>query len=261
MASRYARIIERIFFDKYRAGRKEFLFKRDEIVSTAKALGVVLPKNLGDVIYSMRYRTDLPAAILSTAPKDNEWIIEGAGHGAYRFRLTRASHIAPRSNLIAIKVPDATPEIIGRYALGDEQALLAKVRYNRLIDVFLGVAAYSLQNHLRTSVSGLGQIEIDELYVGVSRSGAQYIIPVQAKGGNDQLSTVQTRQDVAFCAARFSDLVCRPISAQFMSHNAIALFELGEDGKDVAVVSERHYKLVPAKEIGPADLKKYAQRE
>ena len=107
----------------------------------------------------------------------------------------------------------------------------------------------------------LGQIEIDELYVGISRSGAQFIIPVQAKGGSDQLSTVQTRQDMAFCAARFPDLVCRPISAQFMSQNAIALFELGEDGKEVAVVSERHYKLVPAKEIGPADLKKYAQRE
>ena len=261
MASRYARIIERIFTDKYRPGRKEFSFNRDEIVSTAKNLGIVLPKNLGDVIYSMRYRTDLPDAILSTAPIDKEWIIEGAGHAKYRFRLTRASHIAPRSNLIAIKVPDATPEIIGRYALGDEQALLAKVRYNRLIDVFLGVAAYSLQNHLRTSVPDLGQIEIDELYVGISRSGAQFIIPVQAKGGSDQLSTVQTRQDMAFCAARFPELVCRPISAQFMSQNAIALFELGEDGKDVAVVSERHYKLVPAKEIGPADLKKYAQRE
>jgi len=51
--------------------------------------------------------------------------------------------------MAAIKIPDATPEIVAAYALSDEQALLAKVRYNRLLDIFLGVAAYSLQNHLR----------------------------------------------------------------------------------------------------------------
>jgi hypothetical protein len=261
MASRYAKIIERIFAQKFRRGRSEFVFERGEIEKAAQALGIKLPKNLGDVIYSMRYRTDLPEAILATATRGREWIIEGAGHGRYRFRLARASHISPRENLIAVKIPDATPEIIGRYAQGDEQALLARVRYNRLIDIFLGIAAYSLQNHLRTSVSGLGQIEIDELYVGVSRSGSQFIIPVQAKGGNDQLSTVQTRQDMAFCAARFPELICRPISAQFMSRDAIALFELGEDGQDVSVVSERHYRLVPAKDIGVSDLKQYAQRD
>lgn len=51
--------------------------------------------------------------------------------------------------MAAIKTPDATPEIAAAYALSDEQALLAKVRYNRLLDIFLSVAAYSLQNHLR----------------------------------------------------------------------------------------------------------------
>lgn len=51
--------------------------------------------------------------------------------------------------------------------MSDEQALLAKVRYSRLVDIFLGIAAYSLQNHLRTSVVGIGQIEMDELYVGI----------------------------------------------------------------------------------------------
>ncbi len=70
---------------------------------------------------------------------------------------------------IAIKIPDATPEIVSAYALSDEQALLAKVRYNRLLDIFLGVATYSLQNHLRTTVTGLGQAEIDEIYVAIDR--------------------------------------------------------------------------------------------
>jgi len=42
------------------------------------------------------------------------------------------------------KVPDSSPGIVAKYALSDEQALLAKVRYNRLVDIFSGVTCYSL---------------------------------------------------------------------------------------------------------------------
>lgn len=68
--------------------------------------------------------------------------------------------------MTATKVPDATPGIVAKYAFNDEQALLAKVRYNRLVDIFTGVTCYSLQNHLRTTVSEIGQVETDEIYVG-----------------------------------------------------------------------------------------------
>jgi len=73
--------------------------------------------------------------------------------------------------LVTIKIPDATPEIVSAHAMSDEQALLAKIRYNRLIDVFPGVSAYSLQNHLRTTVEHIGQIEVDEIYVAVDSAG------------------------------------------------------------------------------------------
>jgi hypothetical protein len=144
--------------------------------------------------------------------------------------------ITPRRDLAAIKIPDATPEIISGYALGDEQALLAKVRYNRLIDIFLGITTYSLQNHLRTYVAAMGQIEIDEIYVGLNRQGAHFVIPVQAKGGADKLSPVQTRQDIECCKAKFPNLVCRPVSAQFMADDVIALFELTSEGDQILVL-------------------------
>jgi len=134
------------------------------------------------------------------------------------------------------------------------------VRYNRLIDIFLGIVSYSLQNHLQTSVKDMGQIEIDEVYVGVNKHGQQFVIPVQAKGGKDQLGVTQTRQDVACCLQKFPNLTCRPISAQFMSGDTIALFELALRGEDVKVVEEKHYKLVPADQIGTDDLKLYANR-
>lgn len=93
--------------------------------------------------------------------------------------------------LAETKVPDSTPGVIGMYALSDEQALLAKLRYKRLIDISTGVACYSLQSHLRTNVPGLGQLETDEIYIGVDKRGAHYVFPVHAKAGNDVISVVQ----------------------------------------------------------------------
>lgn len=258
--NRYQLLIEKVFFDHYTKGDTEVVFEREELVSAAAKLGVTLPSNLGDVVYSVRYRAEMPAAVLKTQPKGHEWVIEGAGRARYAFRLTKINRIAPNPSLVTIKIPDATPEIISAHALSDEQALLAKVRYNRLIDVFLGIASYSLQNHLRTTVKGIGQIEIDEVYVGVDRSGRQFVIPVQAKGGADQLSSVQAKQDIACCAEKFPSLICRAISAQFMADDLIALFELTQEDDAIKVVDEAHYRLVPADQISREELDGYAQR-
>jgi hypothetical protein len=161
------------------------------------------------------------------------------------------------------KIPDATPEIIMRYALTDEQALLAKVRYNRLIDIFLSITASSLQNHLRTKIPNYGQIEIDELYVGVDSRGAQYIVPVQAKGGKDVLGAIQTIQDVTFCQTekKYCDCIARAVSAQFLADGSIALFETTFDGDEISIVRERHYMLTESKGIHAKDLKLYRTEE
>lgn len=262
--NRYHALVDRIFFGKdfgaYEPGKKILEFEREDLERAAIELGIRLPKNLGDVVYSIRYRSPMPADVLATQPPGMEWIIEGSGRARYRFCLVPVNRILPNPNLITIKIPDATPEIIGSYALNDEQALLAKVRYNRLIDTFLGVTAYSLQNHLRTTVKGVGQIEIDEVYVGVDGNGAHYVVPVQAKGGNDQLSVVQTKQDIACCTEKFPDLVCRSVSAQFMDDERIAIFELTVEDDQVKIVGEKHYKLVPAEAISRSDLAAYRAR-
>ena len=258
--NRYKALAKKIFFDRYKKGATEIAFARQDLESAAEGLGIVLPKNLGDVIYSIRYRTPMPEEVMATQPKGMEWIIEGGGRALYAFKLVRVNRIVPNAALVKVKIPDATPEIIGAYALSDEQALLAKVRYNRLIDIFLGIAAYSLQNHLRTTVKGIGQIEIDEIYIGIDRQGRQYIFPVQAKGGSDQLSVVQTKQDMLCCKEKFPNLLCRSISAQFMPDDSIAMFELTLHDEQVKVVEERHSQLVPADETSAEDLKSYSQR-
>lgn len=258
--SRYQALIEKIFFDRYTEGASKLPFERSDLEAAANELEIQLPKNLGDVLYSVRYRTSMPASILATQPEGMEWIVVGAGRSRYAFNLVKINRIVPNTELVTIKLPDATPEIISAYALSDEQALLAKVRYNRLIDIFLGLASYSLQNHLRTTVAGTGQIEIDEIYVGIDQKGCQYVMPVQAKGGSDQLSVVQTKQDIDCCAEKFPGLICRAISTQFMAEDLIAMFELTLEDDMVKVAQERHYRLVPSDDITADDLRAYFQR-
>jgi hypothetical protein len=256
-ANRYAQIIERIFLERYQPGASEVPFAREDLVRHAKILKIKTPKNLGDIVYTFRYRGILPESIRSKAPEGKQWLIRGAGISQYCFCLSEQPHIVPNPIMAETKVPDSTPGVIEMYALDDEQALLAKLRYNRLIDVFTGVPCYSLQSHLRTTVPGIGQVETDEIYIGVDRRGAHYVFPVQAKGGNDRLSIVQIEQDFGLCAAKFPALICRPIAAQFMGEDLIALFDFVKNEEGIRVASERHYRLVSPIELTAEELKEY----
>jgi hypothetical protein len=258
--NRYSQIIERIFFDYYTEGADEVQFERNDIEKVAQTLNIKLPKNLGDIIYSFRYRAILSESVRTKAPEGKIWIIRPAGRSLYKFVAIVDRPLVPQELLAQTKIPDATPGIVTKYSLNDEQALLAKVRYNRLIDIFTGVTCYSLQNHLRTTVSELGQVETDEIYVGVDRRGAQYVFPIQAKGGTDKLNIVQIEQDFAVCAQKFPDLICRSIAAQFMTDEVIALFSFEMSDEGIALLDEKHYRLVLPDEITPEELNTYRQR-
>jgi len=256
----YSIIIEAIFQAKYRPGLTEFDFKRADIVHFGTQLGIDLPKNLGDLVYSFRYRAALPHAIQETAGEGRVWIIRPVGRARYRFVQIEDTPIIPNSNMTATKIPDATPGIVAKYAFNDEQALLARIRYNRLLDIFTGVTCYSLQNHLRTTVPDMGQVETDEIYVGIDKQGTHYVFPVQAKGGTDRLNIVQIEQDFAVCARKFPSLVCRAIAAQFLDNTVVALFEFEQTDERTGISSEKHYRLVPPDQITDEDLRNYRSR-
>lgn len=50
---------------------------------------------------------------------------------------------------------------------------------------------------------------------------------------------------------------CRAIAAQFMEDEVIALFELTLQADEIKVVEERHYRLVPAKDLDRSALQDY----
>ena len=260
--SAYSQIIEAIFLAKFRHGAQRVDFARKDIETFAASLNIALPKNLGDLIYSFRYRRDLPVAISRRAPAGKHWVIRSVGRAKYAFVASSVTEILPNPHLARTSVPDATPGIIEMYRLGDEQALLARIRYNRLIDIFTGITCYALQSHLRTTVKGLGQVETDELYVGLDRRGVHFVLPVQAKQGNDRINLVQIEQDLAMCVAKFPNLVCIPIAACAMAEDLIAMFAFENNANhgegSLAVSAEKHYRLVPADKISPKDLQSYA---
>ena len=253
----FDRLIEKVFFDNFREGMTELEFTYEDIEQAAHDLEIILSGNFEDILLSFDNYSNLPDKIERS---------QSAGHRTKRNEIKQKYHkvkaksndyITPRNDIVVTKIFDLTPELIRAYALDDEQALLAVVRYNRLIDTFLGLTAYSLQNHLRTTVKGMGQIEIDELYIGLDRNGCHHVIPVQAKGGKDRIGVVQTAQDIGFAGQRFPGMRCRAIAAQFMQDDVIALFELTLRGDEIRVVEERHYRLVPADRLDPAAVRNY----
>ena len=120
-------------------------------------------------------------------------------------------------------------------------------------------SCYSLRNDLRTKAN-IGQVETDELYIGVDPRGSHYVVPIQAKGGKDRLSIIQIEQDLAVCASKFPSLICRPVAAQFMKEDVIALFEFEQSEDGLGVSMEKHYKLVPPEEVTESDLDLYRKR-
>ncbi len=265
-ASLAQQIIDKIFAARHSPGLQEVTFTRDDLISAAAALGAPRPKNLGDIVYSLRYRVPLPDSIRQTAPRSREWAIFPGGNAVYTLRTVPFNLIEPRKGLRTIRLPDATPGVISKYSLTDEQALLARVRYNRLLDVFTGLACYPLQSHLRTSITitnaidgtpSSSQVETDDVYVGLDEHGAHYILPVQAKGGSDSLSVIQIWQDLRVSEQKFPDLIARPVAAQFMEQSVIALFEFQESNNQITIAREHHYSLVPPEELESHELAAY----
>jgi hypothetical protein len=64
------------------------------------------------------------------------------------------------------------------------------------------------------------------------------------------------------CASndKLANLVCRPIAAQFMEGNLIALLEFEMNNGKASLVSEKHYRLVPPEDVDQSDLDAYRIR-
>lgn len=77
---------------------------------------------------------------------------------------------------------------------------------------------------------------------------------------SNRLGIVQIEQDFALGAVKFPQLICRPLAAQFIENNLIALFSFEEGENGVGLSDERHYRLVPPEHMTDEDLVTYRSR-
>ncbi len=96
--NRYERLIEAIFFHHYEPGCTWFTFEREELERFAAELNIRLPKNLGDVVYTFRYRSELPVRVSETCATGMTWYILPAGKGRYRFEMQPEIDLQPNPN-------------------------------------------------------------------------------------------------------------------------------------------------------------------
>lgn len=205
-------------------------------------MGVTLPENIGDIIYSFRHRNPLPDHIQSTAPEGREWIIELAGRGTYRFKKANINRIFPSQELSPLETMDLTPPFIHTLDLPGTSRLDSIIRYNDLVADALSIMADHVQSHLRTSLASVGQIEVGSLYVSTN---ANVIIPVHLSAKDETINGLKAAQNIRFAAEKYPQMTCRAIIAQLLDENHVVLFEVVPDGDGVRVIGESQARFYP----------------
>jgi hypothetical protein len=247
--NKYRKILKKVFLDARAAaksGMDDVPFSSSDI-STAQAALNLSGGNPYDFKYNSKGRGGLDAAIVETAPVGMEWRIVSISKGNYVFRLSPAgSNIFELNSMKPVPILDCAPAIVERYALTDEQALLARIRYNSLIGIFSGKVVYSLQTHWTTSdPGGSGQIEVDEIYIGLGEDGRHFSIPVEAKrrGKSEKITSDQILSNYRLCLSKMPETNVLPLAAKQIDEHTVALLEFNVEltTETVSLKREIHY--------------------
>lgn len=166
-------------------------------------------------------------------------------------RNSGRSTITPSPFYAKTKIVDATPGIIGKHALTSKQALLAKLRYNRLLDILMGFSCYSLQTNVKTTLTGYDQVLFDEIYLGIDERGEHCVLPVLCARPAGKIKITQIELCFVSCAVKFPKLTCHSIAAQFMNETQVALFVFERDSEGPRAFSQKHFQLIRPEHLPP----------
>lgn len=147
-----------------------------------------------------------------------------------------------------INIYNGIPEVVEGLLRDDEQSLLTRILYNRLIDIFSGLACFHIQNHFRASVKGEGQVEVDSLYVGVDHDGQLWAIPIEAKSKteSDMIGRIQISQMAKLVRQEFPDLKRRLLAVKFLADESIVIVEFNDEIEpdELGIISVRRFRLI-----------------
>jgi len=208
----YVPILRKIVERKYTAGAQRIEFSIRDIKEVAAELDIELG-NAADVIYRMRSRTRLPDDILDLGFT----VLRNIGRGKYALEIGGEA-VIPLPEHDVYEHNDQTPLPVRRLlpedpAELDEQGMLTMISYCKLLDHFTGLTVYRLRSHVRKSVPGIGQAELDEIDVGVALrdDDVPVVFPIEAKAADEVINRVQVATAVAYCETYFVGHEIRPI--------------------------------------------------
>jgi hypothetical protein len=125
---------------------------------------------------------------------------------------------------------------------------VTRVLYNRLIDIFTGLTCFHIQNHYRGFVEGMGEVELDPLYVGIDKTGKLYILPIEAKSQaeNEMIGRVQISQMAKLVRQDFADLDRRILAIKYLKDGTIVIIEFDDqvEPDDFKIVSVSRFRLI-----------------
>lgn len=242
----YVPIINEIFKNKYQPGSATVEFSLDDIREAALKLNIVV-RNAGDVVYRMRARTRLPADILDLG----FYILRAIGRGRYRLEQGDSTIIEIPDHSVT-EALDLTPLAVRRLlpenlSEVDEQGLLTVINYCQLLNHFTGLTVYRLRSHVRKSVDGVGQAELDEIDVGVALRDDEIpvIFPIEAKAADEAINRVQISTMAGYSAQYFAGYEVRPLAIK-LDHNSVihfVEFNLTSTPSELRIVKSAGYKL------------------
>lgn len=245
----YVPIMLKLFKDRYTEGTTAIDFTLDDIRDAADALGVRdRTRNAGDVVYRMRARTRLPPEITGAGFN----VLRQVGRGKYRLEKGDDVIVDVEDHPKLVDAIDTTPLPVRRLlpedlAEIDEQGLLTIVSYCKLLDHFTGLTVYRLRNHVRKSVTGVGQAEVDAVDVGVALSDEEepVIFPIEAKAREDAVNKVQIATQVQFARQYFPSCVIRPLAIKVDHQGRIHFIEFSNDTEpdSLEIVNRATYRL------------------
>lgn len=250
----YVPVILKIFRDRYRPGASSVVFSLDDVRNAVDAVRAasndpdsISSRNPADVIYRMRSRTKLPDEILSKGFH----VLRTIGRGQYQFERATTTLIDPPETA-PVQAIDSTPMPVRRLlpptvAEMDEQAVLAVVSYCQLLDHFTGMKIYRLRSHVRKSVPGVGQAELDAIDVGIASAEDEIpvVFPIEAKAAADALNRVQVFNMLLYARHYFPGLKVRPLAIKVSYDNLVHIMEFNVPAKaaDLRVVHATSYAI------------------
>jgi hypothetical protein len=230
----YVPVILKLFQDRWRPGAATVVFSLDDVRTAVEAVraasdnpDAISSRNPADVIYRMRSRTKLPPEILDRGFH----VLRAVGRGRYQFEKASSGIIEVPVNALTPAI-DQTPMPVRRLlpetmAEMDEQALLSVVGYCCLLDHFTGMKIYRLRSHVRKSVPGIGQAELDAIDVGIAAGEDEVpvVFPIEAKAVSDELNRVQIFNMIQYAAHYFPGLKVRPLALKVDYQSAVHFME------------------------------------